>query len=55
MTEAEVIAIMGNPSSRSVSGRGSTLVWNYSNYDGSKALALKFENERLVGNDRTGK
>jgi outer membrane protein assembly factor BamE (lipoprotein component of BamABCDE complex) len=55
MTEAEVIAIMGKPYSRSASGTQSTLIWNYASHDGSKAVALKFENGRLVGNDKTGK
>src|SRR5262245_37911598 len=48
MTEAEVTAIMGRPYSRSVSGRESTLVWNYASHNGAKALALRFENDRLV-------
>jgi hypothetical protein len=55
MTEAEVVAIMGKPYSRSESGTQSTLIWNYASHDGSKAVALKFENGRLVGNDKTGK
>ena len=50
MTETEVIRIMGRPFSRSESGTESTLIWNYSSRDGSKAVALKFENGRLVGN-----
>ena len=49
MTEAEVIAIMGKPFSRSESGSESTLIWNYASQDGSKAVALKFKNGRLVG------
>ena len=55
MTEAEVIAIMGKPFSRSESGTESTLIWNYASRDGSKAVAFKFENGRLTGNDTTGR
>ena len=55
MTEAEVIAIMGKPYSRSESGTESTLIWNYASHDGNKAVALKFENGRLVGNGTTNR
>jgi hypothetical protein len=44
---------MGKPFSRSESGTESTLIWNYASRDGSKAVALKFKNGRLVGNGTT--
>lgn len=57
MTEAEVIAILGNPYSRSQSGNRSTLVWSFATGfgGGGKAVAYSFVNGRVVGNATVGR
>ena len=53
MTEAEVVAILGKPFSRSESGDRAILIWSYtSSVGGSNAVAYRFLNGRVVGNNR---
>ena len=53
MTEAEVVAILGKPYSRSESGDRAILIWSYtSSVGGSNAVAYRFLNGRVVGNHR---
>jgi outer membrane protein assembly factor BamE (lipoprotein component of BamABCDE complex) len=53
MTEAEVVAILGKPYSRSESGDRAILIWSYtSTVGGSNAVAYRFLNGRVVGNNK---
>ena len=56
MTEAEVVAILGKPYSRSESGDQAILVWSYtSSVGGSNAVAYRFQNDRVVGSHRVSR
>lgn len=56
MTEAEVVAILGKPYSRTQSGATSILTWGYSAYgQGSKAVSYAFKDGRVTGQTTVGK
>lgn len=56
MTEAEVVAILGQPYSRRESGDSAILVWSYtSSVGGSNAVACRFQNGRVVGKYRVSR
>jgi hypothetical protein len=53
MTEAEVVAILGQPYSRRESGDDAILIWSHtSSVGGSNALACRFLNGRVTGTYR---
>ncbi len=52
MTEAEVIAILGQPYSRRESGDDAILIWSYTTSEAATAVAYRFSKGRVVGSHR---
>jgi outer membrane protein assembly factor BamE (lipoprotein component of BamABCDE complex) len=52
MTEAEVVAILGQPYSRRESGDDAILIWSYTTSEAANAVAYRFSKGRVVGSHR---